>query len=677
MNIGSNTADYIIKWSSLCSPREDYHVEKAQLSVSKIGGGALTFSRGNREKPLHNPAKSEIYTRSLEKIMDNYVILYDVESRRAWLIHAIQALLHLIQTYLRTNRLENGDPVLRLAGDVPPENIDAKTALELLMDRDNMRLDVSRSTERARPGDSRTTADDEIYCLRDVVKDRLEKLEQMIAYISDRRSETSVGFRIRTSLAEQLVGYDFMQVAGGGTHASPLVTKLRHEGRGWRDFVGWIDAPVLFGKDFGELLKPTQSSERGTCTDCHWNCDVPIGRELLCVSMSVLEQLVQQRGEKMGTTWRLIEDFHIDIPDRIFSECQIDSVHGCHNSRVREFTKKPHRHSMLRSVSATSFRKASKATPGPQSGERNEREQTEEALDRPLAAILIGKDKLFRSHRPKTVAVAQSLHRAVRGKQQPRRSLSLSSKAQTETSGSSVPSIHINDSTDPFESPSLFDSETTDTVSDHSGKGKEVGIIRDEESVASTRAAVLDDLGSSSSCFAQKQTSVASESVTDEPESANGGDLSSNPASLLNSQHESGVLESAARKEEQDYTEDVRDVNNGLNLPDVDDEPAGVGKRAVDVETLQSLGVRHRGALSSRGSNRRFRRRLISRGKPATDEGSWASSRSGRRTDQDVSQSQEHLNDGGWMIVVAVLGVLMLFLLLSFLFLIGFILYIM
>lgn len=394
MFLGSNNACYRIGFSGLRSPTEDIHLEKAQISLGKIIGGALTFARGNREKALHNPANKEAYFKNLEKMMNSYVVLYDTRSRRAWLVYAIQALLHSVQAYLRTTAPAGSVPDLTIAGDLPPNSIDASTALRLLQDHGNMRIDVGQSGAHTRREDPSISKDEDTCRLRDVVVDRLEKLELMLSHVSDTRSATSVGIRIRLSPRRNLVGYDFMQVVEESIHADPRIAELHADGEGWGVFVRWIGAPVLFGKDFGSLLEPTQGRGHDPCTHCHWNCDVPEGRDILSVSTAVLEHLVERRGEKLGKSWRLVDDFYLDMPEGVLSDCQPSSRGRSHESRIRKIMTK-RRHTDDLDQVPKSARRLFDGFRHPSERGQDERGQDDSirllaATQKPLAGVLIG-----------------------------------------------------------------------------------------------------------------------------------------------------------------------------------------------------------------------------------------------------------------------------------------------
>lgn len=611
-------------------------------------GGSATFSLGNREKPLHNPAKGDVYFKSLDKIMNNYVVLYDVQSKQAWLVHAIQALLHLTQAYLRTIQLDGGTPILTISGEHPPENVDADTALQLLRDHGNMRTEVGQSGEHTKRDDPTAGKDDDMYHLRDIVVDRLEKLEQIIGHISDRRSQTSVGYRIRISPVKQLVGYDFMQIVEENTHVDPMVTTLESDGRGWVEFVRWIDAPVLFGRDFGDLLRPTPKARSSLCSYCHWNCDAPQSREILSVSISVLEHLVQRRGEKLEKSWRLVEDFHLDIPDHVFSDCRPGSHGKSHESRIRKLTKRGHKQKEARASHLQ--------------GAEN---QVHDGLNRPLAGILIGTPhKTLRKDPPKGLATTISFYRGSREylapdttnrDQQPlRQTPSLPDSTQTWTLSSSMSNKVSNGSTNPSTPLDPSGDEQAGPVKDRKGKGREV---------------ITPDFGEWTIPAveeSQAQNILPSRHTTGGLESASGPSSRSRTTRQLNEQPSNGEDDLAVPKIRQANSDSVHEIDLGLDV-------LGTGKLACRKDesrdagqgVIRNLGQPRRAGLSNQRLRRRFVHRTrscpVNRGpsKHVTKEGPSVPAGLAR-DDHDTGLIQARLNDRGWVLLVVLLGFLVI-----------------
>jgi hypothetical protein len=155
------------------------------------------------------------------------------------------------------------------------------------------------------------------YRLRNRVEEIYHLLEQIIAYQSQASSEDGIAFKVRSSPREQLEGFDFMDVATDEDPFWPRVTTLRSTGKGWVDFVREIQAITLFGKGFGELLKPI-----GQPGPCAWWKEVPTGMDHLAASVSDLNDILDKWGSTTKGLWQLVDKIYWHSPDRLFESCR-------------------------------------------------------------------------------------------------------------------------------------------------------------------------------------------------------------------------------------------------------------------------------------------------------------------------------------------------------------------
>jgi hypothetical protein len=299
-----------------------------------IGG---TFARGKREKAVHIKDEDD-YVGRLRSIGDKFIVLHDIEVRRAWLVDGVSALLHLIRANLTYDHHQDDYGTAFL---LQPEELQArggysgrKMAFETLRDSSNMKLRLYRKAGTVHEEGKAEDAD--FYCLVDAVKYIMHLLEQIFDHQADERAESSVGHRIRTSPWTQLEGYDFMDIATKSDLLWPRATTLHSGGEGWVAFTRTIHAMTLFGKGFGELLEPVRGSgDRTHCVKCCWNSHVPTQRDFLAVSVSELERIVERRGSKPDTYWRLVDNLYLEFPPELFSACSRNERRGCHQQRVQ------------------------------------------------------------------------------------------------------------------------------------------------------------------------------------------------------------------------------------------------------------------------------------------------------------------------------------------------------
>ncbi|KAK8000858.1 hypothetical protein PG991_013080 [Apiospora marii] len=225
-------------------------------------------------------------------------------------------------------RPEDPVPELRVQGNQVPGNTDSMVAYNILSDRENKRIRLHEKNDQTST----------YYCLSDLVTDLLYALEQILDHQADKRDK-SVGYRIKKSPDKSLEGYDFMDIATKDYPVNTRATTLRRGGLEWSRFVRAVDAPVLFGKDFGDMLEPVCDNISDRCTVCFWNCACPTGFETLAVPISELDALARKRGEKLGSSW-LIEGFHLDIPHCLFRRCSMETCEKQNQPRIRRLHRK-------------------------------------------------------------------------------------------------------------------------------------------------------------------------------------------------------------------------------------------------------------------------------------------------------------------------------------------------
>ncbi|RYP69699.1 hypothetical protein DL771_005978 [Monosporascus sp. 5C6A] len=96
--VGSPAAEYSIGRSQLPIAHASCSLEKAEISAGQFVTGLIGFKLGNREKPVHISRFG--YLTKLQWISSKYVVLWDEEEKRGWLVNGASALLHLLRASL-------------------------------------------------------------------------------------------------------------------------------------------------------------------------------------------------------------------------------------------------------------------------------------------------------------------------------------------------------------------------------------------------------------------------------------------------------------------------------------------------------------------------------------------------------------------------------------------------
>lgn len=301
------------------------------------------------------------YLSRLQLLSDRYVIFFDVDERRAWLVNGPSALLHLVMANL-TYRAH--DPVNGLLGSLDPSAIrsssrrNGKTAaLEVLLNPTNRVLPLSSFTDTLDPVDSeRSGAEGENeggrerrLRLHELICDLMYWLERTYSHQLDSRGDNSVSYRLQTSPAERLEGFNFLDMATLANPIKPRTIKVRKDGEVWTRLARELNAVTLFGSGFGGLMKPAETTAE--CVSCGWHTDSPTQSDTLTVLVEDIQHLVDRNSNETGLDWEFGDGYHINVPVKVFERCLEPRLSSCESQRVLKIKRRgvdDHKGNMLK-----------------------------------------------------------------------------------------------------------------------------------------------------------------------------------------------------------------------------------------------------------------------------------------------------------------------------------------
>lgn len=359
-NTGSPSANYDIKWSGLGKPRERHAWEKVAISGGDSVGVSASFVIGKKDKGIFAGGLGG-YASKLKFIAKQYIVLYDLDDRRAWLVDGLSALLHLVRASLEHDQRDVFKPYFLYSQgqmkecDAPLHGPDAAAAVLFNPQNYSLRLYTEsedtwdEETEKQNTGAHGAETVKEVvskrkvtyYCLRDRVLEVFSILEKMVDHLNNVQSENGVGFRLRGTPRNILEGFDFMDVATSNAPLRPHMIKLNicESGRGWTDLLRSIQAITLFGKGFGELITPFASSlSSPACGGCGYGISLPAGKDYMATCVTLVDRILTTRGSRETVPWCLADDIYWHTPGPLFDPCQCanTTVNGTKpNSRVQ------------------------------------------------------------------------------------------------------------------------------------------------------------------------------------------------------------------------------------------------------------------------------------------------------------------------------------------------------
>lgn len=288
-----------------------------------------SFVVGKKDKPIILRSRND-YISQLRWISNKWVILYDIGDRRAWMVDGVSTLLHLVRASLIHNKNDLFSDVflfdMKDLVEAPSDRLGKASAISVLTNVKNTNLKLhQKSSETFQEDTTKKTGETEetkkskssYYCFKDRVDDICHIMEQLVTYQSQINSQDGVGFKVTTKSKRLLGGFDFMDIVGDEDPLWPRVVTLSPAGAGWLDFAQVMQAVVLFGRDFGELIRP--SSDVQICDP--WK-SVPRGLDYLTICVSDLKEILKKRGNTGINPWTLVDDIRWHSPRAIFGPCE-------------------------------------------------------------------------------------------------------------------------------------------------------------------------------------------------------------------------------------------------------------------------------------------------------------------------------------------------------------------
>jgi len=297
--------NYAIKRSGLPQASRDFALEKISFSCGQILTGGCTFSIGKKDTPIH--ISRDGYIAKLRWITQKYVVLWDENEKRGWLLNGIGALLHLLRgslEYSRTDKFKSTF-LFDFAKFKDSQGLEHDSAVGVLLEHENRRLAIYPSKEEIH---TKTTTKEDgttetvtkmnttFIRLENKVEELYECLEKMVEHKSQIENTNGINAKIR--VRRHLEGWEFRDLA---TNRDPFylhVATLPSKAFSWVELTRSIQAVTLFGRGFGELLAPATESGQTACSS--WNT-VPKENYYLCASVADLRDIIGEFGGDMST----------------------------------------------------------------------------------------------------------------------------------------------------------------------------------------------------------------------------------------------------------------------------------------------------------------------------------------------------------------------------------------
>lgn len=310
---GSRNATYDIEPSATDVSKPAFATLSAvNITVSKIVGVGMTLTRGKKDIP---PALTgnRAYALQVSAASDWHVIMHDTYDRRAWLLDGASALVHI-----SIARLYSCDELERLTAEAngesgeefspkadqlkyPPNYEGRQSALKVLLNNENRELRIFPETKLeeevlVRDSDTgnlqRTIKQTKTWwCWKDLVTEKFAILELLHDQSFRKRHCPATDIKLPFG-PRSIEGFEFGDIVQGCSPLQPRVTRLDASYGDWLDFSVEIDAIILFGSGFGELIKPAEVfSGAASKVRCGQRASCPADHDYLAAPISVLTEI--------------------------------------------------------------------------------------------------------------------------------------------------------------------------------------------------------------------------------------------------------------------------------------------------------------------------------------------------------------------------------------------------
>lgn len=275
-------------------------LESISLNASYFLGIGTTIKPGAKDGIITRSGQPRPFLEVIRELSGWPVLLYDTQSERGWLIDAARAALHILRflvgryesvegSSFRIEDFKYADPTK--GGAEAVAKLNENRNLVLLSDQDLE--DATKIVE--------TTVGKKV---NNVIVDYFE---QMLATLSKAKKERWSIFLPNDK--SKLEGWRFGDIVQEKRHIEAVACKIDSTAEHWHRFIRQINAIVLFGKWFGEIIRPSSDV-------CQAFETLPLKQGCIAVSVPLLRYLIGDNGDMdvvpilmtPGLWWHLDKD---------------------------------------------------------------------------------------------------------------------------------------------------------------------------------------------------------------------------------------------------------------------------------------------------------------------------------------------------------------------------------
>ncbi|VUC25621.1 unnamed protein product [Clonostachys rosea] len=300
---GSSDCNYAIGASGLPKPHQGCALANLFVSPGRCIVSNALYSLGKKDTPVHVARNG--YIPKLQWLSTKLVLLWDEQDKRGWLINGTSALLYLVRSSLEHNSRDKFRSAFIFKKEdlkESPTPYTADSANDVLINEENCALRLYKEK-------------DHFLLLQDRIEQYFNILEKLIDHQADINEDSNVNMEDR--LRGDLEGWDFKDLATNRDPLYPRMARLEANGKVWVDFTRAAQVITLFGKGFGELIKPAGSNL------CQYWSELPKQNYYIAACLSDLDLWMENNDHYNDDQVRLTEKMIWHTPSTsLFGSCR-------------------------------------------------------------------------------------------------------------------------------------------------------------------------------------------------------------------------------------------------------------------------------------------------------------------------------------------------------------------
>ncbi|KAM0721490.1 hypothetical protein Q7P37_002414 [Cladosporium fusiforme] len=341
---GTTHASYNIRESLTAKSGCNIVLEKATINGGKFVGISATVGRGQRRN-LISVGSSAVpgFRAEISQFRKMYVVLYDTQAKRGWLIDGVSALLHITCAQLQDAQFrmifdDRRTPVLTYS----EHQRGGDDAFVTLFHADNCSLPLWRDyvdtvirIKYDAQGKPKEKLEDNFrnWSVQDQIKQNVHVLRK----IFDHQANPQSGVDIRLTDRTRLEGWSFRNLIDRSPTMEPRMIYLSGSSGGWVEYIRQFPVATLMGESFGQLIRPKARMTQMPCCECTKWSEVPIGKDLLATSYDTLREIAEMSGASEWFPHRVTPDLQWHQPHALFEpHCPGSGVGKSRCDRIQE-----------------------------------------------------------------------------------------------------------------------------------------------------------------------------------------------------------------------------------------------------------------------------------------------------------------------------------------------------